>query len=209
MAIRVLIADDDALIREGLKIVLGADPEFEVTATAENGFDAVQACLSMDIDVALLDIRMPVMNGVEAAKQISLKTNAKPLILTTFDDEEFVLEAIKNGAKGYLLKNTPTGRLKDSIRIVHSGGTVMQDQILDTVKNELSRGSAGRIDRSLFSDREVEIIELIAQGLSNKGIAQRLFISEGTVKNYVSSILGKTGLEHRTQIAIYYLKGEA
>jgi DNA-binding NarL/FixJ family response regulator len=207
MAIRILIADDDALIREGLKIVLGADPDLEVAATAANGFEAVQACLAANIDVAVLDIRMPLMNGVQASGEICRKTAAKPLILTTFDDEEYVLEAIKNGARGYLLKNTPPDRIRDSIKFVHSGGTVMQDKMLDAVKNELNRGSTGRIDRSLFSDRELEVIEYIAAGLSNKEIGKKLFISEGTVKNHVTSILDKTGLEHRTQIAIYYLKG--
>jgi DNA-binding NarL/FixJ family response regulator len=129
------------------------------------------------------------------------------LILTTFDDDEYVTEALKNGAKGYLLKNNPPDRIKDAIRVVHAGNSVMQDQILEKVKEGLNSGTANKIDWSMFTEREIDVIKAVAEGLSNKEISQKLFISEGTVKNYITSILDKTGLEHRTQIAIYYLKG--
>lgn len=208
MPIRVLIADDDALIREGLKIILQTDARFDVAACVENGLQALEFCVREQVDVALLDVRMPVMDGLQAAREISSKTGAQPLILTTFDDEDFILNAVKNGARGYLLKNNSPGRIMDAIRMVHEGGIVMQDVAMDKIKGELSAQRKARIDERLFSERELDIIRLIAKGLSNREIAKELFISEGTVKNHISSILSKTGLEHRTQIAIYYLTGE-
>lgn len=208
MSIRVLIADDDALIREGLKIILQTDERFEVATCVENGLKAVEYCTREKVDVALLDVRMPVLDGLQAAREISSKTGAKPLILTTFDDDDFIINAVKNGAKGYLLKGSPPSRIMDAIRIVSEGGTVMQDVAMDIIKGELSAGRKGNIPDGLFTERETEIVTLIAKGLSNKEIASTLFMSEGTIKNYISAILDKTGLEHRTQIAIYYLTGE-
>lgn len=208
MAIRVLIADDDALIREGLKIILQSDERFEVTACVENGLKAVEHCSSGQVDVALLDVRMPVLDGLQAAREITSATNVKPLILTTFDDDDFILNAVKNGAKGYLLKGSPPSRIMDAIRIVHEGGTVMQDVAMDIIKDKLSAGRGSNFPDGLFSERELEIVTLIAKGLSNREIAGRLFMSEGTIKNYISGILDKTGLDHRTQLAIYYLTGD-
>ncbi len=205
--IKIIIADDDPLVREGLKIILGMDDEFQIMGCAENGLQALEICANNQIDIALLDVRMPVMNGVEAAKEICRQTDTKPLILTTFDDDEFITEAVKNGAKGYLLKNNPPEKIKDAIRMVFHGNTVMQDVVFDKIKEGLSTNKSARLDRSMFSERELEVMEQIAQGRSNREIANALFISEGTVKNYITSIFNKTGLEHRTQIAIYYLSG--
>lgn len=208
MSIRILIADDDALIREGMKIILQSDDRFEVAACVENGLKAVDYCCREKVDVALLDVRMPVLDGLQAAREISQKSEAKPLILTTFDDDDFIVNAVKNGAKGYLLKGSAPSRIMDAIRIVHEGGTVMQDVVMDTIRNELSAGRKSSIPEGLLTERESDIVTLIAKGLSNREIAAKLFMSEGTVKNYISGILDKTGLEHRTQIAIYYLTGE-
>lgn len=208
MPIRVMIADDDALIREGLKIILQTDQRFDVTACVENGLKAVEFCSREQVDVALLDVRMPVLDGLQAAREISMKTTAKPLILTTFEDDSFILNAVKNGARGYLLKGSSPSRIMDAIRVVHEGGTVMQDVAMDIIKSELSTGRKGSIPEGLLTDREMEIVTLISKGLSNREIAGKLFMSEGTIKNYISGILDKTGLEHRTQIAIYYLTGE-
>lgn len=207
MPIKVLIADDDVLIREGLKIILQTDERFEVLACVENGLKAVEFCSREQVDVVLLDVRMPVLDGLQAAREISSKTAAKPLILTTFDDDSFIINAVKNGAKGYLLKGSSPSRIMDAIRIVHEGGTVMQDVAMDIIKNELSAGRKSNIPEGIFTDRELEIVTLIAKGFSNREIASTLFMSEGTIKNYISTILDKTGLEHRTQIAIYYLTG--
>jgi len=206
MSIRILIADDDSLIRESLKIILGLDEEFQIIGAVENGLKAVEFCRENEVDVALLDVRMPVLNGVEAVKEITAMGHIKTLILTTFDDDEFIMRAIKNGANGYLLKNNSPDRIKDAIKAVYGGNSVMQDVVMEKIREGLHAEKPSSIDRSLFTNRELEMIELIAEGLSNKEIAKRLFISEGTVKNYISSVLDKTGLEHRTQIAIYYLK---
>jgi len=205
LAIRLLIADDDSLIRESLKIILGMDEAFEVVACVDNGQKALEHCISEYIDIALLDVRMPVMNGVQAVKEISLKSKTKTLILTTFDDDEFIFEAVKNGAKGYLLKNNPPDRIKEAINMVYAGNSVIQDVVLEKLKEGLNDGK-GKLDKSLFSERELQIMELISKGLSNKEISNCLYISEGTVKNYITSILDKTVLQHRTQIAVYYLK---
>jgi len=207
VVIKLLIADDDALIREGLKIILSLDQEFDIVACVGNGLEAVEFCIQNLVDVALLDIRMPVMNGVVATREICAKTQTKPLILTTFDDEEFITEAVKYGAKGYLLKDTPPDKIKSAIRWVHSGNTVMQDVVLGKLIEGLGTRKRKFINTSLFSERELGIMKLIAKGLSNREIAKQLFISEGTAKNYITSILNKTGLEHRTQVAIYYLNG--
>ncbi len=207
MKIKVLIADDDALIREGLKIILEADGRFDVVACVENGLKAVQACASGQVDVSLLDVRMPVMDGLQAAREISDKTSAKPLILTTFDDDDFIMNALKNGAKGYLLKNSPPARIMDAVKMVFDGGIVLQDVAMDKVREQLAAREKSRLSAGLFTERELDIVKLIAKGFSNREIARELYMSEGTVKNYISAILDKTGLEHRTQIAVYYLTG--
>lgn len=207
MAIKLIIADDDPLIRESLKIILGMDDSFEILACVEDGLKAVEICSKTSVDVALLDVRMPVLNGLQAAREITDNTKTKTLILTTFDDDDFIIEAVKCGASGYLLKNNPPDKIKDAIKLVYSGTTVMQDVVMDRIRNGLSSNPSNKIDKSLFTERELEIMECISKGLSNKEISGKLFISEGTVKNYITSILDKTELEHRTQIAIYYLNG--
>ncbi|MBX4271873.1 response regulator transcription factor [Clostridium estertheticum] len=207
MPIKILIADDDSLIREGLKIIIGLDEEFIVMGCVENGLEAVEYCLNNQVDVALLDIRMPILNGVEAIKEISLKTKTKCLILTTFDEDEYINAAIRYGAKGYILKNNSPDKIKAAIKVVNSGNMVMQEGIIDKVLKGIDSDNSSKLDKDLFTIREMEIIQAIADGLSNRKISARLFISEGTVKNYITSILNKTSLEHRTQIAIYYLKG--
>jgi len=131
MKIKVLIADDNSFIREGMKIILSTYEEFEVLETVNDGQEALDYCKKHDVDIALLDVRMPNMNGVEATKLICEETKTKPLILTTFDDDEYILEAVKNGAKGYLLKNNDPERIRDAIKGVYNGQTVMQDVVLD------------------------------------------------------------------------------
>ncbi|MGV2966963.1 response regulator [Paenibacillus sp. AGC30] len=216
MKIKVIIADDNPFIREGMRIILTTFDEFKVLATVQNGQEAVDFCRKNEVDVALLDVQMPNMNGVEATKLISEQTGTKALILTTFDDEAFIIDAIRNGAKGYLLKNNDPKRIRDAIISVYNGHNVLQDAVLDKLKSSLlpdkdkdkkeDRGS--KIDRSLFTDREHDIMFLIAKGLSNREISKKLFISEGTIANHITSILGKKSFTHRTQIAIYFLTGE-
>ncbi|MBO0958739.1 response regulator transcription factor [Neobacillus sp. MM2021_6] len=210
MKIKVIIADDNSFIREGLKIILHTYAEFDVLDTVNDGKEAVDYCLENSVDVALLDVRMPNMNGVEAAKLITEQTSTKPLILTTFDDDEYILDAIKNGAKGYLLKNNDPEQIRDAIKSVYNGNSIIQDVILEKIKSNLTEKKEAemQMDLSQFTERERDIMSLIAKGFSNKAISKQLFISEGTVANYITSILNKTGLEHRTQIAIFYLKGK-
>lgn len=209
MKIKVIIADDNSFIREGMKIILNTYEEFEVLETVNDGLEALAFCKKHEVDVALLDVRMPNMNGVEATKLITEQTKTKPLILTTFDDDVYILDAIKNGAKGYLLKNNDPEQIRDAIKSVFNGNTVMQEVVLEKIKANLGENKPeSKVDMSLFTERELDIMSLIAKGLSNKEISKQLFISEGTIANYISSILGKTGLNHRTQIAIYYLTGK-
>ena len=147
---------------------------------------------------------MQVLNGVLATKEIGKVSSAKVIILTTFDEDEYIQNAISFGAKGYLLKNTKPNKIIEAIKMVHAGNSVIQEEVLNKIsKNILSDNSTK--DLSIFTERELEIIKEICKGASNKEISNNLFISEGTVKNYITSILQKTNLNHRTQIAINYL----
>lgn len=204
MAIKIMICDDDALIRESLEILLPLKGDIEITALATNGIEAIEKCKNTDIDVALIDIRMPVMNGVEAIKEIVKETNTKCLVLTTFDEEDYVNEALEEGAKGYILKNNSPEQIVNSIVAVYNNTIVMNEDILDKIK---SKHVAPTIKKTSFTEREIEIVKLISEGLTNKEIGKMLFISEGTVRNYITNILEKTQLEHRTAIAVNYLKG--
>ncbi|TCP29011.1 LuxR family two component transcriptional regulator [Scopulibacillus darangshiensis] len=193
-----------------MKIILNTYDEFSVLDTVNDGQEALDFCKAHEVDVALLDVRMPNMNGVDATKLICEQTKTKPIILTTFDDDEYILDAVKNGAKGYLLKNNEPERIRDAIKSVFNGNTILQDVVLDKIKSSLSgaKETKSKVDDKLFTERERGIMSLIAKGYSNKEISKQLFISEGTIANYISSILGKTGLAHRTQIAIYYITGK-
>lgn len=204
MSIKILICDDDKLIRESLKILLPLDEEIIVVGEACNGEEAIKICQNTKVDVALLDIRMPKVNGVEAVKEIVKSTNTKCIILTTFDESNYVNEALRYGAKGYILKNNSPDQIINTIKSVYNETIVMNENILEKI-----RGNEGepKISTGKFTEREIEVIKSIAEGLSNREISKKLFISEGTTRNYITAILDKTELEHRTQIAIQYLKG--
>ncbi|MCR5629295.1 response regulator transcription factor [Eubacterium sp.] len=210
--IKVIIADDSDFVRDGMKIILDVDDDFEVIGCASNGKEAIELAKENQPDVFLMDIQMPVMDGIEATKIIVEENLGKVLILTTFDDDELVKQALNNGAKGYLIKNHTPEHLKSMIKSVYSGTGVMEEKILESLAsmdNEIKRGSMhDGFDSSQYSERELEIIREVAEGLSNKEIAAKLFISEGTVKNYITSILSKEGLSHRTALAVYYLTGK-
>ncbi|QLY79397.1 response regulator transcription factor [Clostridium intestinale] len=203
--INIVIVDDDALIRESLKIILSMKENLNIIGTFDNALKAMEECKKQPIDIVLLDVRMPIINGVEATKEFVKFKNTKVIILTTFDEDEYVREGIRNGASGYLLKNTPPEEIVDAINLVYRGNNVYGREVIDKLKESLENKTT--IDKTLFTERELQIMELISEGLSNKEISNKLFISEGTVKNYISSILSKTSSNHRTQIAIYYLKG--
>ena len=209
--IRVIIADDSDFVRDGMKIILEVDDDFEVLGCASNGREAVKLAEETHPDVILMDIQMPEMDGIEATKLIVEKELGKVLILTTFDDDQLVQKALQNGAKGYLIKNHTPEHLKQMIKSVHQGTGVMEEKILESLaKGSLAGGRelGGGFDPTGYSERELEIIQAVADGLSNKEIAARLYISEGTVKNYITTILSKENLSHRTALAVYYLTGK-
>lgn len=208
--IKLLLADDNAFITGGLEIILDMEADIEVAATVANGQAAVDYCLEYDIDVALLDVRMPVMNGVEAAKRITAETETKVIILTTFDDDAYIIDAIRNGAEGYLLKNNDPKIIIAAVRGVVQNQNIMQAEIWEKVKVALSGNQTkAHMAKLPLTSREQDVIQAVASGLSNKEIAKKLFITEGTVANNISALLNKLGLEHRTQLAIFYLTGKA
>lgn len=202
--IKVLICDDDSLIRESLKILLPLKGNIEIVGEASNGKEAIDFCLDNKVDVALVDIRMPILNGVEAIKVINEKTKTKSLILTTFDEDEYVNEAMSYGAKGYILKNSSPEKIANAIASVYNETIVLNENLLEKLYDKEKNKEFKKYD---FTEREKDIIEAISEGLSNKEISKKLFLSEGTVRNYITNILEKTNLEHRTAIAVNYLKG--
>lgn len=203
MPIRVLVGDDDPLIREALEITLSRDQDFTLVAVVPSGKAAVDACLSGTVDVALLDIRMPVMDGIEAAGLITRGSTTRVLLLSTFKEVALVRGALESRASGYLLKGCGAAEIKEAIRLVHRGYSIFRDDVFDTIRDAPAPG-----DLSSLNDREQALVKLIADGCSNREAADFLALSEGTVKNYISTILDKLGLRQRTQIAIYYLSGK-
>lgn len=204
--IKVLIVDDSDFIRDGMKIILDIDESFEVTGCASNGREAVEIARRIPCDVVLMDIQMPVMDGIEATRIFNEENLGKVMILTTFDDDELVSQALKEGAKGYFIKNHKPEDLKQMIRSIHHGARVMDEKVFDKFV-DAGINPNSNFDKEKYTAREIEIIEAVTSGLSNKEISEKLFISEGTVKNYISNILLKEGLSHRTQLAVYYLTG--
>ncbi len=207
--IKVLIADDDAIVREGLKMIIASQQDMSVSGEAADGNGALELCREIRPDVALMDIRMPVCDGITAAEAMLEEKLCIPLLLTTFDEEEFILRALKSGISGYILKNSPAERIINAVRTVSVGGTVFQQDILDYIRGRIDVPNDTMEEQEIFgvlSPRETDIVQLIAEGLSNQEIADKLFISNGTVRNHISTILEKTGLEHRTQLAVRWLK---
>lgn len=205
--IKIIIADDSDFVREGLRIILDMDEEFDIVGCAKDGSEAIKIATKNKVDIILMDLQMPVMDGIEATKEIVRRALGKVLVLTTFDDYDLVEKAIRNGAKGYLIKNHTPDKLKQMIKSLYNGVNVLDEKVFDKITKRVTSVS-GNFNSSLFTHRELEIIEAVAEGLSNKDIGSKLFISEGTVKNHISTILEKGQLSHRTQLAIYYLTGK-
>nr|WP_136250282.1 response regulator transcription factor [Ningiella ruwaisensis] len=205
--IKLLIVDDQTLVRQGINSLLALSSKVEVVAQAENGqqaLDALEQCKS--VDVVLMDIRMPVKNGIETLKAMQTLNTAPPVImLTTFDDHESVMQAIKAGAKGYLLKDVSLDTLVESIETVHQGKTLIQpaitERLISGLQGKKSEFESADLPEAL-SQRETEILRLMAAGCSNKEMAESLFRSEGTIKNQVSSILAKLGVRDRTRAVL-------
>lgn len=203
---KVLIVDDDALIRDGLNILIGLEDDFEVIGTATNGQEAFELCGRERPDLVLMDIRMPVMDGVLGTRLIKQHfQHIKVVILTTFKDDEYIKEAVKCGAEGYILKNQPSDSIIESLRAVGKGNAVFEREVASTLSSMLAQEKKAPAGVDL-TERELEILALIAEGLSNKEIADRIFLSAGTTRNYVTGLLEKLQLRDRTQLAIYYLK---
>jgi DNA-binding NarL/FixJ family response regulator len=203
--IRVLIVDDQVLIRDGLRSLLSAQPDLQVVGDAEDGAAAIELIHQLSQsdqvpDVVLLDIRMPVMDGVAATEQIVTKfPSCRVLILTTFDDEEYVSQAIRHGARGYLLKGTPATDLAMAIRSIYQGYSYLGPGLM---AKALSPPASGSLESDL-TPREQQVLQLLAQGAENREIANSLGISERTVKNHITNILTRLGLKNRTQAALW------
>jgi NarL family two-component system response regulator LiaR len=202
---KVIICDDQAIVREGLEMLFKLEPDIQVVGTADNGADVVEMVAKKTPDLVLMDLKMPVMNGVEATRQIKAKfPGVKVLVLTTYDDDEWVFDAIQAGAAGYLLKDTPRDEVVKAIRGTVSGKTFVDPSVAGKVLRQASSHQTQPVTliTSKLTDREIEVLRLIAKGFSNADISERLFLSEGTVRNHVSAILAKLGVTDRTQAAV-------
>ncbi|MBO3679451.1 response regulator transcription factor [Streptomyces sp. NEAU-YJ-81] len=209
--IRVLIADDQMMVRQGFTVLLNAEPDIEVVGQAVDGADAIDQVAELAPDVVLMDIRMPGVGGIEATRRLTEPAGAtvKILVLTTFDLDEYVYEALRAGASGFLLKDASADELAHAVRVVAAGDALLAPNITKRLIGEFSRVSAAAPRGPLrdrvgdLTERETEVLTLIAQGLSNAEIAARLVVAEQTVKTHVSRILFKLGLRDRTQAAVF------
>jgi len=205
--IRILIADDHAVVREGLRTLIGTEPGMEVIGEAVDGVEAVQKARELKPGVILLDLVMPHKSGLEAISEIKDENPTVPiLVLTSFSGDDMVFPAIKAGALGYLLKNSSPQRLLHAIRDVHRGKPTMSSDIASKLMQELQQSSDKPPTKEPLTERELEVLRLLARGLTNREIAETLVIGPGTVRTHVSSILAKLHLANRTQAALYALK---
>lgn len=212
-SLKLLIVDDDALICDSLKLMIDLEEDMEVMGTCGNGEEAVQFCRTHDVpDMVLMDIRMPVMDGVRATAELRKQWPAlKIIMLTTFQDDAYIRQALKNGAAGYLLKSQPADTIIATLRTAAKGSVVMSGEVAEKLSAMLGEEQAA--PKTITSEwgetltrREQEILALIAEGRANREIAEELFLSEGTIRNNVTHLLEKLNCRTRTQLAIYYLK---
>ncbi|MGB3714258.1 MAG: response regulator transcription factor [Candidatus Promineifilaceae bacterium] len=206
--IRVLLVDDQQLTREGIQILLDTEPDMEVVGQAANGEEALEIVDGCRPDVILMDVRMPITDGVTATRELAKShPDVAVIILTTFDDDEYIFGGLRAGAHGFLLKDISSKEMAEAIRTVAAGGGLIQPSITRRVVAEFSRLASGDVTAQSelvepLTDREQEVLQLMAQGLSNQEIAEKLFISTGTVKNHVSNLLAKLEVRDRTQAVI-------
>jgi len=207
-AIRLLIADDHHIVRKGIKALLATEPDLQVVGEADNGVEAVEKAGALKPDVILMDLMMPQMDGIEATRRITAeRPETRILVLTSFAADDKVFPAVKAGALGYLLKDSAPEQLLEAIRQVHRGEPSLEPSIARKVLLELAQpGGTGRQTADPLTEREVDVLRLIAQGMSNKEIAAKIFVAEWTVRSHVSNILGKLHLASRTQAALYALR---
>ncbi len=202
---RIIICDDQAIVRDGLEMMLKLEKDIEVVGIAGDGAHAVELVAQKRPDMVLMDLKMPVMNGVEATRRIRAQfPDIKVLVLTTYADDEWVFDAIQAGASGYLLKDTPRDDVIKAIRGTAEGKTFVDPSVAGKVLRQASshRTQPSTAITADLTDREIEVLRLIAKGLSNKDISERIFLSEGTIRNHVSAILTKLGVSDRTQAAV-------
>ena len=206
----LVIADDQGMVRAGFRSLLESEPDLEVVGEAANGAEAIEVVTALRPDVVLMDIRMPVLDGIAATKAlVDADSPSRVLVLTTFDLDEYVFEALRAGASGFLLKDAPAEELAAAIRVIASGESLLAPgvtrRVIDAFLHRPSRPAARPVDRRLgqLTPREVEVLGLLARGLSNLDIARRLFVSEGTTKTHVSNVLTKLGLRDRVQAVIF------
>lgn len=201
MSVTVLVVDDQRLVREGIASLLGLQPGISVVGVAADGKEAVERVLTLAPDVVLMDVRMPGMDGVDAVAVLRRQVpDCRVVMLTTFDDEEYVVQALRAGAAGYLLKDLPAAELAEAVRLAHAGVTQLDRAAARHVAAALSTHTP---PADALTGREIDVLRMVAAGATNREIATRLFLSEGTVKNHISRILGRLGLRDRTQAAIY------
>lgn len=204
-----MIVDDQKIFREGLKMIISQDADIEVVGLCEQGQEAVKMIPIYKPDIVLMDIQMPIMNGVEAVKRI--KEDHKDIdviMLTTFHNDHYITDAIRAGALGYLLKDTEISIIIDAVKTVHQGGALMDSNAMKVILNQFMKLPSETYDLDLLTEREKEICYLIADGLNNKEISEKLFLGEGTIKNHITKVLQKLELRDRTQLAIHILKSK-
>jgi len=207
--IRVLVCDDQAVVTDGLELILNADPDIQVVGTAHDGAEALQVIPQAKPELVLMDLKMPGMNGIQATREITQKyPGIKVLVLTTFGDDEWVFDAIHSGAAGYLLKGTPRQELIKAVKGTVAGQTHVDPAVAGKLLAQIAQNPAHQETgvTAELSERELEILQLLAKGLTNAEIADRLYLTRGTVRNYVSAILAKLGVEDRTQAALIAVK---
>lgn len=213
--IKVLLADDQDILVEGLKLILGKEEDIQIIGTANNGRRAYEVCKNHPPDVVLMDIKMPELSGVEATDMIKRDfPEVKVIVLTTFNDDEYIYDALKNGASGYMLKDASPSEIAEAVRRVYNGGALIQSAVAVKVLDkfsELARENRPKHRDSrteLLTERETEICRLIAEGKNNKEISDELYLSEGTVKNHITRVLIKLDLRDRTQLAVFTIKND-
>ena len=210
MMVRVLICDDQWIVCEGLETILNADPEIEVVGIAHDGAHALELIPEVSPDVVLMDLKMPGMNGIQATRRIREDyPYVKVLVLTTYGADEWVFDAIRSGASGYLLKGTPRSSLTAAIKGTVNGETYVDPAVAGKIFQQVAQQAAPAATTSIvasLSSRELEVLRLLAHGKNNADIAEHLYLSEGTVRNYVSAILGKLGVDDRTQAAVLAIR---
>lgn len=202
---KIIICDDQAIVRDGLGMLLKLEPDIDVVGIAEDGAEAVEMVAQKKPDLILMDLKMPIMNGVEATRQIRTRyPEVKVLVLTTYDDEQWVSDAIQAGASGYLLKDTPRDAVVKAIKGTASGKTYLDPSVAGKVLEQASSHQTQPLASvtSKLTEREIEVLRLLAKGLNNRDISDRLYLSEGTVRNHVSAILAKLRVTDRTQAAV-------